>query len=335
MSRKRARVIYNPSAGREQIAQYLPEILDIYERAGYETSAFKTTSEPLSALNEASRVADDGFDLIVAAGGDGTVSEVINGIAGKDHRPMVAVIPAGTANDLATALHIPGDSLVDAARVIEKNHTVSMDIGKVNNQSQTQYFMNVAATGSLTEVSYEVSQQMKTVFGYLAYVIKGAQMLPNLVSEPVRVRYEDGEYEGDASFVFITLTSTIGGFEGVVPGKVMGDGKFTLIILKPSNLLELLELLRLIYRDKSRINHRSLVYKKTSWVEIESLSDKTLMINLDGEYGGDAPAHFENIQQHIRFVADPENLKTANNMYSEFEQEVIEEIVNREKELRD
>lgn len=332
---KRARLIYNPTAGREQIRQYLPEILSVYEEAGYETSTFKTKPTPLSALHEASRAADAGFDLIIAAGGDGTVSEVISGVAEKKHRPLIAVIPAGTANDLATALHIPTDSMIAAARVIEKNHTVPMDIGKLKNNDQTKFFMNVAAMGSLTEVTYEVSQQMKTVLGYLAYVLKGAQMLPNIASTPVKIRYEGGEYEGPASFVFIALTSTIGGFEGVVPGKVIGDGKFTLIIIKPSNLIELLDLLRLIYRDKSKINHESIVYQKTSWVEVENLAQKPMRINLDGEYGGDAPAYFENIQQHIRFVADAKNVDTMSNGYSAFEQEMIEELVNQDQENAD
>lgn len=334
MARKKARLIYNPTAGREQMTQHLPEILEVYEKAGYETSAYRTTAKPLSAYQEASRATKAGFDLIIAAGGDGTVSEVINGIAEKSYRPVVAVIPAGTANDLATSLGIPTDSLVEAARVIEKKHTVPMDIGKIKNQGKIKYFMNVAATGSLTEITYEVSQQMKTVFGYLAYVIKGAQMLPHLVSDPVHVQYEGGEYIGNASFVFIALTSTIAGFEGVVPGKIIGDGKFTLVIIKPSNLLELLELLRLIYRDRSKINHDSLIYKKTSWVKIDSLSDKVMRINLDGEYGGDAPAHFENIQQHIQIVADSKNLVAEPNLYADYEQEIIEELINREKQLR-
>ena len=88
--RKRARIIYNPVAGREAMHDDLADILTIYEQAGYETSAFATTPESDSAKNEATRAAKEGFDLIVAAGGDGTLNEVINGIAGLPNRPQLA-----------------------------------------------------------------------------------------------------------------------------------------------------------------------------------------------------------------------------------------------------
>lgn len=81
--RKRARIIYNPSSGREAVKRVLPDIMAVYENAGYETSAFQTTAEPLSAQMEAARCCDEGFELVIAAGGDGTVHEVMNGIAEK------------------------------------------------------------------------------------------------------------------------------------------------------------------------------------------------------------------------------------------------------------
>ena len=77
------------------------DILNVYEQAGYETSTFATTPAPMSAQNEATRAAKAGFDLIVAAGGDGTINEVVNGIAPLEKRPMMAIIPAGTTNDYA------------------------------------------------------------------------------------------------------------------------------------------------------------------------------------------------------------------------------------------
>lgn len=77
----RARLIYNPTSGQEMMKKSVPEVLDILEGFGYETSAFQTTAEKHSALNEARRAAKAGFDLLIAAGGDGTINEVVNGIA--------------------------------------------------------------------------------------------------------------------------------------------------------------------------------------------------------------------------------------------------------------
>lgn len=78
---KRARLIYNPVSGHEQMPKNVADILDVLEQAGYEASAFRTTPEPLSAQNEATRVSKEGFSLVVAAGGDGTINEVVSGIA--------------------------------------------------------------------------------------------------------------------------------------------------------------------------------------------------------------------------------------------------------------
>ena len=80
-ARKRARLIYNPTSGQEIIKKNIAEVLDVLEDVGYETSAYQTTPAPLSAQNEAERAAKAGFDLIVAAGGDGTINEVVNGVA--------------------------------------------------------------------------------------------------------------------------------------------------------------------------------------------------------------------------------------------------------------
>ena len=160
--RKRARIIYNPTSGRETLRSDLVDILAIYEKAGYETSAFATTPAPNSAKNEATRAAEDGFDLIVAAGGDGTLNEVVNGIAGLEHRPTLAIIPAGTTNDYARALRIPRDDPIAAAKLIlKKNKKFKIDIGRAGEN----YFMNIAAGGTMTELTYEVPSQMKSLFG--------------------------------------------------------------------------------------------------------------------------------------------------------------------------
>lgn len=117
---KKARVIYNPTSGKELVKKNLADILSILEECGYEASAFATTPEENSARNEAHRAARAGFDLLVAAGGDGTINEVVNGIAPLKRRPKMAIIPAGTTNDYARALKIPRDNIVKAAEVIKK-----------------------------------------------------------------------------------------------------------------------------------------------------------------------------------------------------------------------
>ena len=127
---KRARVIYNPTSGKELIRKHLADILEVLEKAGYEASAFRRLlSHSLLAMKRVGQGA--GFDLVVAAGGDGTINEVVNGIAPLKKRPKMAIIPGGTTNDYARALKIPRNDVKAAAEVILKEQTIKMDIGKL------------------------------------------------------------------------------------------------------------------------------------------------------------------------------------------------------------
>ncbi len=291
----RARVIYNPSAGREQLKKSMLDILNILEEAGYETSAFATTPEPNSTGKEARRAALAGFDLIVAAGGDGTVNEVVSGIADLAHRPKLGIIPAGTTNDYARALRIPRANLLDAARVITAGHVIPMDIGKANDQ----YFVNIAAGGYLTDVTYEVPVKLKTAFGYLAYLIKGAEKLPYIKPINAKIEYEGGVYDGVASMFFIALTNSTGGFEMLDPNIILGDGKFSLFVVKTTNVFEILQIVGAAINGGKHIDHPQVLAVNTSFVKVTSNDDQKIQINLDGEYGGDEPTLFTNLQQHI------------------------------------
>lgn len=298
---KKARVIYNPTSGKELVKKNLADILSVVEECGYETSTFATTPEENSAKNEARRVAELGFDLIVAAGGDGTINEVVNGIAPLEKRPSMAIIPAGTTNDYARALKIPRDNILKAAEVIKKNQTVKMDIGK----AQDSYFINIAAGGHLTELTYEVPSELKSIFGYLAYLAKGAEMLPRVKPIKMRMEYDDGVYEGNASMFFLGLTNSVGGFEQIAPDAKLDDGKFSLIIVKTANVFEILHLAALMLNGGKHIEDNRLIYTKTSHLHAETLEPNSrMMINLDGEYGGDAPMEFTNLHQHIEMFAN-------------------------------
>lgn len=299
--RKRARIIYNPTSGRETMRQHLVDILPIYEQAGYETSAFATTAAPNSAKNEARRAAEEGFDLIVAAGGDGTLNEVVNGIAPLKHRPTMAIIPAGTTNDYARALRIPRDDPIAAARLIlHKNKQFKIDIG----QAGDNYFMNIAAGGTLTELTYDVPSDMKSLFGYLAYLEKGAELLPKIKPVQVHIKYDDQEYTGKVSTIFLSLTNSVGGFEQIVPDAALDDGNFTMIVVKESSLTGMLQLMAKALRGTHR-GDPWIIYTKAKDVEITPLNkEDRLMINLDGEYGGDAPMKFHDMKQHLNVIAN-------------------------------
>ena len=297
---KRARIIYNPTSGREAFKRFLPEVLEKLEKAGYETSAHATTGEGDATL-AARQAVERRFDLVVAAGGDGTLNEVINGLAEQVYRPKLGIIPVGTTNDFARALHIPRD-ILQAADIIAEGRSVPIDIGRMNDH---KYFINIAGGGRLTELTYEVPSKLKTMLGQLAYYIKGVEMLPSIRPSNVRIEYDGQVFEGEAMLFLIALTNSVGGFEKLAPDALLNDGYFTLIILKKTNLADFVRVASMALNG-NHIKDPSVIYTKASRIKVTSPEE--VLINLDGELGGKTPVEFTNLYRHIEVMAPVEKL---------------------------
>lgn len=295
MNMKKARVIYNPTSGRELFKKELPEVLRRFEEAGYETSAHATTCEG-DATDAAKYAVTNKFDLIIAAGGDGTINEVLHGIAEQDYRPQLAVIPVGgTTNDFARALGIPRD-IQKAVSVILEHHIRKLDIGKVNHH----YFMNIAGGGGkLTELTYEVPSKLKTMLGQLAYYLKGIEMLPSLKPINVQIEYDGKFFEDEIMLFLVANTNSVGGFEKIAPEAKMDDGYFDLVILRKINLAEFVRIASLATRG-AHLEDKNIFYTKANRIKVHT--DEKMQLNLDGEFGGLLPGgEFVNLYQHIEF----------------------------------
>ncbi|NEU31702.1 diacylglycerol kinase [bacterium LRH843] len=294
---KKARLIYNPTSGREQIRKYLAYVLERLEQAGYETSTHATTGEGC-AKRAAQKASERGFDLVIAAGGDGTIFEVVNGLAHLKRRPMLGLIPAGTTNDFARALGIPRD-IEKACDVLCGDHVEPIDIGKINDR----YFINIAAGGTLTELSYEVPIKMKTAIGQLAYYIKGIEKLPQITPTEVRIEYDGKLYEGEIMMFLISNTNSVGGFEKLAPDASLQDGMFDFIIVEKLSFPELLHLATLTLRGE-HLNHPKVTYVQANRIKINAKGK--MQLNLDGEYGGNLPAEFVNLYHHFWMLTPKE-----------------------------
>lgn len=289
---KRARIIYNPTAGREQFRRDLPIVLESFEKAGYETSAHATTGK--DDATEAAKIAvERKYDLVIISGGDGTINEVVQGIAEEEYRPKIGIIPAGTTNDFARALSIPRDTK-KAVDIILEGEPLPLDIGKVNDR----FFVNIAGGGDLTELTYEVPSKMKAVIGQLAYYVKGIEMLPSLKPVRTTIEYDGNIFEDDIMLFLIANTNSVGGFERIAPNALINDGYFDLIILKETNLAEFLRLATLALRG-AHIDDKNIVYLQAQRIKVTPQS--RMQLNIDGEYGGLLPGEIVNLKQHIDF----------------------------------
>lgn len=294
---QRARIIYNPTSGRELFKRHIPEVLMKLEAAGYETSCHATKG-PGDATLAASLAANRGFDVVIAAGGDGTINEVINGLAIHEVRPKFGIIPVGTTNDFARAIKANG-SIDKAVDIIAEGYSKKVDIGKVNDQ----YFINIAGGGRLTELTYEVPSKLKTVLGQLAYYIKGVEMLPTLKPTPVKIEYDGKLFEGEVMLFLVANTNSVGGFERLAPKADLADGLFDFLILKKANMADFLRIATLVLRGE-HLNDDLIIYTKANRIKVTS--EEKVQLNLDGEFGGVCPAEFINFYQHIE-VFVPKN----------------------------
>ena len=287
---KRARLIYNPTSGREIIRKHLPDILAKLEAAGYEASCHATTCE--GDATEAARIAiERKYDVVIAAGGDGTIYEVVNGLAGAEHRPKLGIIPTGTTKDFARAIH-DSRSVSKAVDIIVQGNTIPIDIGKMNEK----YFINIAGGGRLTELTYEVPSKLKTMIGQLAYYLKGIEMLPSIKAAEVQIEYDGKLFEGEIMLFLVANTNSVGGFERLAPDASLNDGMFTLLILKKTNLADFIRVAFLATRGE-HIKDPNIIYAKANRVKVTS--KEKMQLNLDGEYGGVAPVEFVNLHRHF------------------------------------
>lgn len=292
---KRARLIYNPTSGREEMRRRLPDILQRLESYGFETSTHATVGEgdAMLAAQEASR---RGFDVIIAAGGDGTLNEVVSGLAGLEYRPPLGVLPLGTTNDLARALGIPRswDAAID---VIAEGCLKQIDVGQLNDR----YFVNIAGGGSLTELTYEVPIRMKTMLGQLAYYMKGVEKLPRFRPIPVKVTSEEISFEEEIMIFLLANSNSVGGFEKLAPDALMDDGYIDAFFLKKCNLADFVRIASMVVRGE-KVQDPLLVQFRTKEIRIES--EETVQLNLDGEYGGTLPAEIRVLNRHIGIFVD-------------------------------
>lgn len=283
--------IFNPKAGKGKIKSSLMDIVDIFNKGGYEV-LIRATQCPKDAYEQAKRYADK-VDLIVCSGGDGTLDEVVTGVMEIGSSVPIGYIPAGSTNDFANSLFMPKNMLTAASMIMEEE-LYHCDIGKFNSQT----FAYVAAFGLFTDVAYQTDQDIKNILGHVAYLLEGVKRLFDIKSYHMKVKTDDVEIEKDFMFGMVTNSRSVGGFKNLTGKNVdMNDGLFEVtLIVTPKNPLELQEIMAglLTAEDNS-----DLIYSfKTGKLTIEA--EGAVPWTLDGEFGGN-PEHvvIENLHQAL------------------------------------
>lgn len=290
--------VVNPRSGRGQIKNRLLEILNLFSGAGYEVEVY-VTQGPLDARDIVVKKGE-GKDVIVCSGGDGTLNEVISGMAGLKEVPELGYIPAGSTNDFASSLKLP-KSMAAAARAVTGGEVCQVDIGSFCGD---RYFAYVAGFGAFTEVSYLTPQEKKNMIGHPAYVLEAMKSLTSIKSYFMTVETENQVVEGEFIFGVVTNTISIGGFKGLTGADVaLDDGLFEVLLVRtPKNAQEFSEIVSSLIL-KAETNDQLLRLKARS---LRMSAAEPVDWVLDGEFGGShETVRIENLCRRLSIRCNP------------------------------
>jgi len=278
---KKVKLIYNPYSGDRRFKEVADSCAEIFFGAGYLTYLVRVAGE--TAMNAAiSDLSND--ETVVIAGGDGTINMLINAMKKHKKTAPLGIIPTGTANDFATFLDIPKDPRA-AAEVLAKGRLISADLGCANGQ----FFNNVCGGGLFINVSHSLNNDLaKSIFGKLAYYIKGLGQLPNITPLPLRITTETATYEEEFSLFLVLNSGSCGGFNKISPNASINDGLLDFIAFRSMSMKDIAGLFLKILTGKHLDDHR-VVFSHESSVKIEYLGKDSVSTDVDGEPGPEMP----------------------------------------------
>lgn len=269
-------VILNPSARSERARRWSERL-----RALCGDAFLCATTRAGEAEHLARQAVADGYSQIVAAGGDGTIHEVVNGIAGSD--AALGLMPMGTMNVFANELGLPANDLGRCWDIIRAEKTRLIDLPTANDK----YFMQLAGVGLDAQVVKETSRNFKRNFGPLSYLISAAQIAarrpPRLLIESEDALTEEG------SFVLVGNGRLYGGPFPFFKHAVLDDGLLDVLVFKQLGYIELMKYLQNVIFT-SDITTREVEYFQTRRLRVSSLEE--VPIELDGELTGSCPVEF-------------------------------------------
>ena len=220
-------LMFNPSSGKSQIKPELWNVIDIFVKGGYDVTVYPTQKR--FDAHDVIIERGEEFDIVVVCGGDGTLSETVQGLMElpEEKRVTIGYIPTGSTNDFGSSLGIPFE-IPSAAREIVEGEPISCDCGTLNGKP----YLYISAFGLFTDVSYETPQKMKNQLGHAAYIIEAVKRLSQNSYSYYHLKVESEEFEIEDDFIFglVSNTTSIGGLKNRSEyAPLLNDGLFETI----------------------------------------------------------------------------------------------------------
>ncbi len=284
---KKLVLVYNPVSGKAVFKTRLDEIIYKLQSRGCMVIPYRTTPENADLVDFIRLAVPDG---IIAAGGDGTVHEIVNLIMREKLNIPMGIIGTGTSNDFATFLNLDTDEYFDR---IASGNTMKIDLGKVGDT----YFINVASAGMVTSIAHEVDTRLKNAFGKMAYYVHGLKTLPQFRAFDLTVRTEKEEIKEKAFLFLVVNSSVVASFKKVAVQASVQDGVLDLIIMKQCNVADLMIVTTELLAGKDISQRKEVIYRQASTFEVECSEDLTS--DIDGEVGPKLPLKIETVPKSL------------------------------------
>ncbi len=288
-------IIFNPTAG--SVAN-VNRTLAILKRL--RPVAVSVTRKPRDAEKRTHEAVRCGCEYVVVAGGDGTLNEVINGIARTKRRPQLGIVPLGTGNDFARTLGLPF-SLEENIDILRAGNTRAIDIVRVHSK-RTRYFVNVSAGGFSGMVDEKISPEIKRSWGPLAYIRGAAAALPKLRSYKTRIALDRREeLLSELYNAVIANGRFVAGGLPIAPEADPSDGLLDVILIPKRSPPEMVVLAAEIILGK-HFSNSSIIFRRAKKIALRSRPG--MCFNVDGEFVGRAPAEFQILPGALNFVVN-------------------------------
>ena len=289
--------LVNPAAENGAAGRRWPELA--HEAASLGLQGETRFSERPGHLTELAREAAADADLLVAVGGDGTVNEVVNGIAGLDVE--LALIPRGTGGDFVRTFGIPR-KLDRAVEVALRGRTRAIDLGRGRYRSwagedEESYFANIASAGMSGAIAKRTNETSKALGGKVSYAWATVAVFSRWRSDEVRVRVDGTEQAGRMHDVIVANGRYLGGGMKMVPEAEPDDGLLDVLLIGDLTKRDLLLTMPKTYRGKHLPHPKATLLRGTT-VEIDA--PEPLPVELDGEQPGTTPVRFEIVPRALR-----------------------------------
>ncbi|MDR0519542.1 MAG: YegS/Rv2252/BmrU family lipid kinase [Clostridiales Family XIII bacterium] len=283
-------LVYNPKAGNGIFAGNLDKVIAAFQRKRKLVVPVRI-DQGIKLGQLFKEVGDSGFTKVVAAGGDGTVHAVVGAMIKNGVDIPLALLPAGTANDLAHYFGIP-TTFKQMLDIAVSGKQVRMDVGMANGRP----FVNVLAAGVMVDASQKTDPIAKNTLGLAAYYIKALSELPKLHPIPVKVTLPDEVVEAEMNAILILNGRGAGGLKSVAPHSVIDDGLLEVLLVHNVPFVNWGTLALSILTGQHE-NSEFLSFYSTPSIRIEAEED--LVTDLDGEAGMPLPVDVSVLHKRI------------------------------------